>query len=139
MSDEESTEHSFKQEVKDSARKIWLAGLGAFAVAQEEGSRLFERLVDKGREVEASDENQRFKQRVREAKDEAAEAWDKVSEAVGDKVRDTVERLRSSHSSEIERLKAEIAELKSKLATRSEEEKKSGESNAADDTASASS
>ncbi len=118
MSDEESTERSFKQEMKDSARKIWLAGLGAFAVAQEEGSRFFERLVEKGREVEASEENQRFRQKVRDAKDEAAEAWDKVSEAVGEKVRGTVERLRSSHSSEIERLKAEIAELKSKLAGR---------------------
>jgi len=116
MSDEESKDSSFKQEIKESARKIWLAGLGAFAVAQEEGSRLFERLVAKGEEIEASEENQQFKKKMRDAKDEAAEAWDKVSDAVGEKVRDTVERLRRSHSSEIERLKAEIAELKSKLA-----------------------
>ncbi|HKI86370.1 MAG TPA: phasin family protein [Thermoanaerobaculia bacterium] len=116
MSDEENKGQSFKEDMKESARKIWLAGLGAFAVAQEEGSRLFDRLVAKGQEIEASEENQRFKQRVRDAKDEAAEAWEKVSDAVSDKVRDTVERLRHSHSSEIERLKAEIAELKGRLA-----------------------
>ncbi len=34
--------------VKDSAQQIWLAGLGAFAKAQEEGSKVFEALVKEG-------------------------------------------------------------------------------------------
>lgn len=137
MSDEESKGQSFKQEFKESARKIWLAGLGAFAVAQEEGSRLFDRLVAKGEQYEASEESERLKQKVREAKDEAGEAWEKVSDAVGEKVRSTVERLRRSHSSEIERLKAEITELKSKLDKLRGEDKDGGESGSTDDAASA--
>lgn len=34
--------------VRDSAQQIWLAGMGAFAKAQEEGSRVFEALVKEG-------------------------------------------------------------------------------------------
>ena len=34
--------------VKDNAQHIWLAGLGALATAGEEGSRVFEDLVEKG-------------------------------------------------------------------------------------------
>ena len=37
-------ENSFTDAVKDSAQQIWLAGLGAFAKAQEEGSKAFETL-----------------------------------------------------------------------------------------------
>ena len=34
--------------VKDSAQQIWLAGMGAFAKAQEEGNKVFEALVKEG-------------------------------------------------------------------------------------------
>ncbi|MES2977181.1 MAG: phasin family protein [Pseudomonadota bacterium] len=34
--------------VKESAQQIWLAGLGAFAKAQEEGGKVFENLVKEG-------------------------------------------------------------------------------------------
>jgi poly(hydroxyalkanoate) granule-associated protein len=34
--------------VKDSAQQIWLAGMGAFSKAQEEGSKVFESLVKEG-------------------------------------------------------------------------------------------
>jgi len=34
--------------VKDSAQQIWLAGMGAFAKAQEEGSKVFEAVVKDG-------------------------------------------------------------------------------------------
>jgi poly(hydroxyalkanoate) granule-associated protein len=34
--------------VKDSAQQIWLAGMGAFSKAQEEGSKVFEALVKEG-------------------------------------------------------------------------------------------
>lgn len=34
--------------VKDSAQHIWLAGMGAFSRAQEEGSKVFESLIKEG-------------------------------------------------------------------------------------------
>lgn len=36
------------QSVKDSAQQIWLAGMGAFAKAQQEGGKVFETLVKEG-------------------------------------------------------------------------------------------
>jgi poly(hydroxyalkanoate) granule-associated protein len=36
------------QTVKDSAQQIWLAGLGAFAKAQGEGTKVFETLIKEG-------------------------------------------------------------------------------------------
>lgn len=36
------------QNIKDSAQQIWLAGLGAFAKAQGEGTKVFETLIKEG-------------------------------------------------------------------------------------------
>ena len=38
----------FASTVKDSAQQIWLAGLGAFSKAQEEGGKVFDALVKEG-------------------------------------------------------------------------------------------
>ena len=38
--------------VKDSAQQIWLAGLGAFAKAQEEGNKVFDALVKQGLSIQ---------------------------------------------------------------------------------------
>jgi poly(hydroxyalkanoate) granule-associated protein len=38
--------------VKDSAQQIWLAGMGAFAKAQEEGTKVFEALVKEGQSLQ---------------------------------------------------------------------------------------
>ncbi len=50
--------------VVDSAREIWLAGLGAFSVAQSEGgkiidqgNKLFEKLVSEGMKLEKKTRN----------------------------------------------------------------------------------
>ena len=40
------------QRMKDSAQHIWLAGLGAFAKAQEEGSKVFDTLVKDGSKLQ---------------------------------------------------------------------------------------
>lgn len=38
--------------VKDSAQQIWLAGLGAFSKAQEEGTKVFDTLVKQGMAIQ---------------------------------------------------------------------------------------
>jgi poly(hydroxyalkanoate) granule-associated protein len=40
-------------QAKESARNVWLAGVGALAVAEDEGGKLFEQLVKKGAAFEA--------------------------------------------------------------------------------------
>ncbi|HEX6829199.1 MAG TPA: phasin family protein, partial [Burkholderiales bacterium] len=41
-------ENRLVRQVKESGHEIWLAGLGAFSKAQEEGGKVFEALVKEG-------------------------------------------------------------------------------------------
>ena len=43
---------SAENELKASVHKIWLAGLGALSAAGEGGSKLFQSLAEKGKELE---------------------------------------------------------------------------------------
>jgi poly(hydroxyalkanoate) granule-associated protein len=46
--DKKKSDAQLSSTVKDSAQQIWLAGLGAFSKAQEEGGKVFEALVKEG-------------------------------------------------------------------------------------------
>lgn len=59
--------------LKESAHEIWLAGLGAFALAGEEGGRLFKQLVKKGEGMEKVNKT-RIHQLVTRAEDFQGEA-----------------------------------------------------------------
>jgi poly(hydroxyalkanoate) granule-associated protein len=41
------------RQVSESGREIWLAGLGAFSTARQEGNKLFDLLVKEGKGLEA--------------------------------------------------------------------------------------
>ena len=43
---------SMPQQVKQTVEQIWLAGMGAFTLARTEGSKMFDTLVDLGKQVE---------------------------------------------------------------------------------------
>jgi poly(hydroxyalkanoate) granule-associated protein len=45
---------SKKEDVADAANKIWKAGLGALRTAEEEGSRIFKSLMEKGENYQDS-------------------------------------------------------------------------------------
>ena len=45
-------ESQLANSVKESAHQIWLAGMGAFAKAQEEGGKVFEALVKEGSKLQ---------------------------------------------------------------------------------------
>ncbi|MGK5011963.1 phasin family protein [Janthinobacterium sp. MDB2-8] len=57
--------------VRSSAQQIWQAGLGAFAKAQEEGGRVFSKLVKEGTEFQ------------KRAEDKVADVSDSVSKLAG--------------------------------------------------------
>jgi poly(hydroxyalkanoate) granule-associated protein len=52
MAEKSSSESQLRAAVKDSAQEIWLAGLGAFAKAQEEGQKVFKALVREGTSIQ---------------------------------------------------------------------------------------
>ena len=41
-----------QNDVMESAHKVWLAGLGAVAMAEEEGGKFFTNLLEKGQKLE---------------------------------------------------------------------------------------
>ncbi len=43
------TDNQLTSTIKESTQQIWLAGLGAYAKAQEEGGKIFEALVQEGK------------------------------------------------------------------------------------------
>ena len=76
ISTEKKTGVQLSGTVKDSAQQIWLAGLGAFAKAQEEGTKVFDALVKEGLSI------QRKTQAVAEEK--ITEATSKVTTMASD-------------------------------------------------------
>ena len=106
-----------QQEMVESAHKIWLAGLGAMAVAEEEGSKLFRTLVDKGHDVEG-----RGKKKVEQAKGTAkgtmagvktvAESyWETLERTVDDQLTAVIHRVGVPTKSEIEDLTKKVEDL----------------------------
>ena len=70
--------------IRESANRIWLAGLGAFAKTQEEGEKLFQSLIEEGEKVEknakkaAEDRLEEAKGKVIEFRNEEIEAIQEV-------------------------------------------------------------
>jgi len=67
--------------IRESAQQIWLAGLGAFALANQQGGKLFHSLVKKGHEVEKGNKArlQQVLGRVEKIRDDAGRAIEKVT------------------------------------------------------------
>ena len=80
------------KELKESVNKVWLAGLGALALAEEEGSKLFKSLVKKGEEYEVRGKAEigkefgKLKDIVVEVRGKAGRAIEEVSGKVSDDV-----------------------------------------------------
>ncbi len=106
----ETNEKKVQDELKDSVHRIWLAGLGALAAAEEEGTKLFSRLVDRGREVE-----ERGKVEVDKAKSKAESAWSEVGSKVDETLSSTLHRLGVPTRDEIRNLTQRVEELTAKV------------------------
>lgn len=111
------TKKAWQDEVKESAHKIWLAGLGALAVAEEEGSKLFSTLVAEGERFEAAGK-ERFEdlrkgvdQTTSRARQEAQGAWSKVEEGFDESVARVLRRVGVPTRDEISALSRRVEEL----------------------------
>ena len=71
-----------QEEIKESAHKIWLAGLGALAAAEEEGAKMFNNLVERGEAYESRgrEELAKVKDKVEGAFSKAESSWEKLGE-----------------------------------------------------------
>ena len=111
------SDKKFQDDLKDNAHKIWLAGLGALAAAEEEGSKMFKNLVERGEGFES-----RGRERFDEAKDKvedateqvkgrAESAWDRVESRLDDAVTAALGRMGVPSRDEIATLTKRVEEL----------------------------
>lgn len=105
--------NDLQQEVRESVQKVWLAGLGALATAEEEGTKLFKSLVDKGLEFENRGK-ERFGQvvgKMDSARGKAGEMWDKIEDLVNDRVTKALGTVGIPSKEEINELTQRVEKL----------------------------
>jgi len=116
-----SDEKNTQDELKDSVHRIWLAGLGALAAAEEEGSKLFSKLVDRCRDVESKGKvevdkvNEKVRTGVDKAKAKAESAFENWGEKFDEKLTSARHRLGVPTRDEIHNLTKRVEDLNSKV------------------------
>ncbi len=96
--------------IRESATQIWLAGLGAFAKAQEEGGKLFNALVKEGEAVQKRT-RKAAEDKVAEFRDTATGAWDKLEHVFEQRVAKALHSLNVPTKKDIDHLSKRVAEL----------------------------
>ena len=101
------------QAMRDSAQKIWLAGLGAFERAKSDGPKMFETLVEQGRNlgVKAREGADQALRAMREGAYGGAGRWDKLEQVFEDRVAKSLHRLGVLTSKEVDDLSRQVKDL----------------------------
>jgi poly(hydroxyalkanoate) granule-associated protein len=102
-----------QSDMVESAHKVWLAGLGALAVANQEGSKLFKNLVEKGQDVEGKGKEKVEKARgaVTGMKTVVESYWETFEKTVDEKVTGAIHRLGVPTKDEIAKLSKKVEDL----------------------------
>ena len=117
----ETTVSQLAVKIRDSANQVWLAGLGAFSKAQQEGAGMFETLVAEGEKVQertktAADE------RLTEVREKATETWDKLEKVFEDPMGRALRALNVPTRKDIDVLSKRVHELTATTKKLAEEE-----------------
>jgi poly(hydroxyalkanoate) granule-associated protein len=114
-------ERGIPKAVLESSHQIWLAGLGAFAKAQQGGKQVFDMLVKQGEVLEAKTRSaasqtadaarEAAKAKAKEMQTMAGGTWDKLEQVFEDRVSRALARLGVYTSSDVEKLSARVNEL----------------------------
>ena len=112
--------------VKDSAQQIWLAGLGAWSKAQEEGGKVFEALVKEGsslqRKTQAVAEEKigevtsRMSNMAGDVTAKAGQQWDKLETIFEERTSKALNKLGVPSSKDVEALIKRIDDLSAQVA-----------------------
>jgi len=107
--------------VRTSAHQIWQAGLGAFAKAQEEGGRVFNKLVEEGTNLQrrtrsmAEDKVSEVTDTVTKVADgvskQASGSWDKLEQVFEDRVARALSTIGVPTQKDIQELTKRVEQL----------------------------
>lgn len=124
-------DNALAQTIKDSAQQIWLAGMGAFAKAQAEGTQAFEKLIKDGAnlqrktqgmaEEKISEVTGKMSAMAGEVTAKAGQHWDKLESIFEARTAKAMSRLGVPSAKDIaalndrlEKLDAEVTRLRGK-------------------------
>ena len=99
-------------------KQIWLAGLGAFSRAEEEGNKLFDSLVKVGEELELKTSeiaDQTVEKVSEKAKESVVDTKDKVERLIDHSVHHSLNRIGLITAKDIQHLENLILQLHSKV------------------------
>lgn len=104
-------------DLRKYTQQIWLAGLGAFSKAEEEGGRFFEALVDTGKDLEAKTRSAEAKvDELREkVRRRSGQTMGKMEKAFDERLSKALSRLGLANKHEVDSLKKRIEELQNEL------------------------
>lgn len=145
MSSTKSSSKKTPDSITDKAREIWLAGLGVFSTVEEEGGKLFNKFIERGRELEAKGET--FEKRAKDRVDSlAAYVSEHTSKLTGDvstkfsesmpafleeKFQNTLETFGLPSRSEVKALSEKVDKLVETVAKLTQEVQESGKQSTA--------
>jgi poly(hydroxyalkanoate) granule-associated protein len=126
-------DNALAQSIKESAQQIWLAGMGAFAKAQAEGTQAFDKLIKDGitlqkktqgaAEEKISEVTGKMSAMAGEVTAKAGQHWDKLESIFEARTAKAMSRLGvpsakdlAALTDRVEKLAAEVARLGGKTA-----------------------
>lgn len=104
------TDNQFSHTVKGSAQQIWLAGLGAFAKAQEEGGKVFDLLVKEGANVQTRTRKM-TDEKLASVAGKATGTWDRLEQAFEDRVARSLGTLGVPSKKDLDKLTRRVEDL----------------------------
>ena len=121
MSAEKAASPHLASAVKESAQQIWLAGLGAFAKAQEGGGKVYESLMKEGLSIQRktqaaaeeklSEATSKMANMAGDIQSKAGQQWDKLENIFEDRVAKALNKLGVPSAKDVDALIARIDEL----------------------------
>lgn len=116
---------NMQRSIVDSAQQIWLAGVGAFARAQEEGTKMFETLVKEGVSIEKTTRKYAgnraeavrdvVEDRVGHVRGRATDTWDRLEKVFEQRVQRALNRLGVPGRDELTDLTRQVESLNAEL------------------------
>ncbi|AYO63152.1 phosphohistidine phosphatase [Aeromonas salmonicida subsp. salmonicida] len=104
------TDNQLTSTIKESTQQIWLAGLGAYAKAQEEGGKIFEALVQEGEALQTRP-RQSADEKIAAITDKTTGTWGRLEQVFEDRVARAVASLGIPTRKDIDKLSKRMAEL----------------------------
>lgn len=127
MIDDKKAAPQLASAVKDSAQQIWLAGLGAFSKAQEEGSKVFDTLVKEGlsiqRKTQAAAEEKiteatsKMSGMASDIQSKAGNRWDKLENIFEERVAKALGKLGVPSARDVSALAERVDQLDKDIQT----------------------